>query len=274
MVIRTRRAAVAGLFYPAQPAILLTTVQHLFEEATAVAAPRVAVIVPHAGYAYSGRTAARVFTRTAVPRCCIVVAPNHTGSGHARHGGSVYAVGTLETPLGEVPVEETVAAGLLARCPVLEDDPDAHRTEHAVEVLLPFLFARRPDVAVVPIVLGWSDWPHTRALGEALAETVRATPEPVLLVASSDMNHYESASEGRRKDDMALERIVAMDAEGLLDVTRKQRITMCGRVAASAVLHAAKLLGASRAELVDYSHSGMATGDDSSVVGYAGVVIT
>lgn len=273
-MIRTRRAAVAGLFYPAQPAILLTTVQHLLEEAAAVAAPAVAVIAPHAGYAYSGRTLARVFARTTVPRCCIVVAPNHTGTGRSSHGGSVYAVGTFETPLGGVPVEETVAADLLARCPVLEDDPDAHRTEHAVEVLLPFLFARRPDVAVVPIVLGWSDWPHTRALGEALAQSVRASTEPVLLIASSDMNHYESASEGRRKDDMALERIVAMDAEGLLGVTRKQRITMCGRVAASAVLHAATLLGATRAGVVDYSHSGMSTGDDSSVVGYAGVVIT
>ena len=273
---RTRRPAVAGLFYPAAPATLLTTVQDLLEGAVAAAAPApvIAVIAPHAGYVYSGRTAARVFARTVVPRRCIVLAPNHTGAARASHGGSVYAVGALQTPLGEVPVDETLAADLLARCPILEDDPEAHRTEHAVEVMLPFLFARRPDVAIVPIVLGWSDWPHTRTLAEALAASVRASVEPVLLVASSDMNHYEDAGTGRRKDEMALAEITQMDGEALLEVTRKHHVTMCGRVPAAAVLHAAGLLGATRAELVDYSHSGMTTGDDSSVVGYAGVVIT
>ena len=271
---RSRRPSAAGVFYPAQPAILLTTVQYLIEESEAESAPAVAAIVPHAGYPYSGRTAGRVFARLKVPRRCIVVAPNHTGSGRATHGGSVYAVGSFQTPLGVIPVDEILAADLMARCPVLEDDPDAHRTEHAIEVLLPFMFARRPDVTIVPIVLGWSDWPHTRTLGAALAETVRASDEPVLLIASSDMNHFEPADISRPKDDQALAEALKLDGESLLDVTKRQRITMCGRVPCAAVLHAARLLGASRAELVDYTHSGMSTGDNSSVVGYAGVIIT
>jgi AmmeMemoRadiSam system protein B len=271
-MIRLRRPAVAGLFYPAQPAALLTTVQELLD-GTAAPGAAIAVIAPHAGYVYSGRTAGRVFAGVDVPRRCIVLAPNHTGVGRATTGGSVYAVGALQTPLGDVPVDEILAADLLARCPILEDDPEAHRTEHAIEVMLPFLFARRPDVAIVPIVLGWSDWPHTRRLGDALAAAVRESAEPVLLVASSDMNHYEAAAAGRRKDDMALAEIAKLDGEALLDVTRKRRITMCGRVPAAAVLHAARQLGATRAEVVDYSHSGMTTGDESSVVGYAGVVI-
>jgi len=271
--LRIRHPAVAGLFYPAQPAALLATVQTLLGEVAAGPSPAIAVIAPHAGYVYSGGTAAQVFARVDVPRSCIVVAPNHTGAGAAVHGGSVYAVGALVTPVGEVQVDETLAASLLAACSFLEDDPDAHRREHAVEVELPFLLARRPDVTVVPIVLGWGDWPRTRALGEALAAVVRESSGPVLLVASSDMNHYESAEVTCAKDRLALAPIERLDGEELLEVTRKHRVTMCGRVPAAAVLHAARLLGASRAELVHQSHSGMVTGDDTQVVGYAGVIV-
>lgn len=271
--MRVRHPAVAGLFYPAQPAALLSAVQSLLGEVDAVAAPAVAAIAPHAGYVYSGRTAAQVFARLEVPRRCVVLAPNHTGAGAAVQGGSVYAVGALVTPVGEIPVDETLAASLLAQCPLLEDDPDAHRREHAVEVELPFLLARRPDVTVVPIVLGWGDWPRTRALGEALAAAVGASPEPVLLIASSDMNHYESAEVGGAKDRLALEPALRLDGEELLAVTRKHRVTMCGRVPTAAVLHAARLLGATKGELIHYSHSGMVTGDDNQVVGYAGVIV-
>jgi AmmeMemoRadiSam system protein B len=270
--MRTRHPAVAGLFYPAQPAQLVAAVQALLGEVDAAPAPAVAAIAPHAGYVYSGRTAAQVFARLDVPRRCVVLAPNHTGMGEAAHGGSVYAVGAFVTPAGEVPVDETLAAALLALCSYLEDDPAAHRREHAVEVELPFLLARRPDVTVVPVVLGWSDWPRTRALGEALAAAVRESPEPVLLVASSDMNHYESAAVGGPKDRLALAEVEKLDGEALLEVTRRHHVTMCGRVPAAAVLHAARLLGAARAEVVHYSHSGMVTGDDDAVVGYAGVI--
>ncbi|OYV67234.1 MAG: AmmeMemoRadiSam system protein B [Gemmatimonadetes bacterium 21-71-4] len=232
----------------------------------------VAAMVPHAGYVYSGRTAGEVFARLEVPRRCVVVAPNHTGDGEAAEGGSVFAVGSFVTPVGEVPVDETTAAALLAACDVLEDDPAAHAREHAVEVELPFLLARQPQLAVVPIVLGWSDWPRTRRLAEALAAVVRAAADPVLLVASSDMNHYESAEVAERKDRLALEAAEGLDGEALLDVTRRHRVSMCGRVPAAAVLHAARLLGATRGEVVHRSHSGQVTGDDDSVVSYAGVI--
>ena len=235
--------------------------------------PVVGAIVPHAGYLYSGLTAAKVYARVAVPAAVVVVAPNHTGSGRAPAGGSVYAVGVLRTPAGDVPVHETLAAALLAQCDLLEDDPPAHEREHAVEVHLPFLLARRPDVRVVPIVLGWSDWPRTRQLGEALAAVLRAWPEPVLLVASSDMNHYEPAAVTAVKDGLALAQVERLDAEQLLAVTARHRISMCGRVPSAAVLHAARLLGATRAAVVHRSHSGQVTGEDERVVGYAGVII-
>ena len=270
---RVRKPAVAGLFYPSQPAALLSAVQALVAVPDTGPTPAVAVIVPHAGYQYSGRTAGAVLSRIEVPRRVVILAPNHSGAGSATHGGSVYAVGALRTPLGDVPVDELLAADLLARCALLDDDPDAHRTEHAVEVMLPLLLARRPDVAVVPILLGWTDWPRTRALAEALADAVRASDEAVLLLASSDMNHFEAVGISREKDALALAEIAKLDGEALLDVTKRQRISMCGRVPAAAALHAARLLDASGAEVVDYSHSGMVTGDDSAVVGYAGVVI-
>ena len=270
---RVRKPAVAGLFYPAQPAALLSTVQELVTVADVVPEAAVAVIAPHAGYQYSGPTAGAVFARVAVPRRVIILAPNHTGAGRTTHGGSVWAVGALRTPLGDTPVDELLAADLLARCPLLEDDPAAHRTEHAIEVMLPLLFVRRPDVSVVPILLGWVDWPRSRSLAEALADAIRASDEPVLIVASSDMNHFEAVKVSREKDELALAEIARLDGEALLDVTKRHRITMCGRVPAAVALHAARLLGATAATVVDYSHSGMVTHDDSAVVGYAGVVI-
>ena len=234
--------------------------------------PAIGVIAPHAGYLYSGLTAAHVYGRVVVPAAVVVVAPNHTGLGRSRAGGSVYAHGALRTPSGDVPVHEELAAALLAQCDLLEDDPMAHEREHSVEVHLPFLLARRPDVRVVPIVLGWTDWQRTRLLGEALAAVVRTWPEPVLLVASSDMNHYEDVAATAVKDGLALDQVERMDPEQLLAVTARHRVSMCGRVPSAAVLHAARLLGATRADVVHRSHSGTVTGDDR-VVGYAGVIV-
>ncbi len=271
--MRRRPPAVAGLFYPAQPAPLLQAVRSLLAEVPAAASPAIAALAPHAGYVYSGRTAAHVFARLEVPRRVIVIGPNHTGDGESHAGGSGFALGTFLTPLGDVPVDELLAAALLAECPLLEDDPAAHRREHAVEVELPFLLARQPDLAVVPIVLGWTDWPRCRALAEALATVVREAGEPVLLLASTDLNHYEPASVGEPKDRAALAEVERLDGEALLEVTRRQRVTMCGRAPAAAVIHAARLLGAARGELVHYSHSGMVTGDVGSVVGYGGVIV-
>ncbi len=214
-----------------------------------------------------------MYARLEVPRAVVVLAPNHTGQGRARSGGSVYARGSFRTPVGAVPVQEALADALLAACDLLEDDPEAHEREHAVEVHLPFLLARRADCAVVPIVLGWSDWPRTARLGAALAEVVRGWPEPVLLVASSDMNHYEAAAACAAKDGLALAEVARLDGERLLAVTARHRVTMCGRVPAAAVLHAAKLLGAVRADVVHRSHSGAVTGEDDRVVSYAGVIV-
>jgi AmmeMemoRadiSam system protein B len=167
-----------------------------------------------------------------------------------------------------------MAQGLLeASRGIVAVDHDAHRAEHAVEVELPFLQLLRVDVRIVPLVIAWDGWDAARLLGETLARLVKAAGEPVLLVASSDLNHYEPAGVTEQKDAQALDAIRAMDGVELLARCKRERISMCGRGPAAVVIAAAKALGASRADVVDYRHSGWVSGDNARVVGYAGVVI-
>ncbi len=138
---------------------------------------------------------------------------------------------------------------------------------------LPFLRAVAPDARLAPIVLAWDEWEPVQQLASALAATVEKWPTGVLLVASSDMTHFESAATAAAKDEMALAAVRRLDAKQLLDVCRRERVTMCGRAPSAVVIEAARRLGAESAEVVDYRHSGWVTGDDSEVVAYAGVVI-
>ena len=222
---------------------------------------------------YSGPTAAAVFARTTIPALVVILAPNHTGVCDAEGGVSLWEAGAFRTPLGEVPIDERLGDALLTASPLVDVDHDAHRAEHAVEVELPFLQLVRPDVRIVPLVIAWDTWPQARALGETLAQLVRSAGEPVLLLASSDLNHYEPAAVSERKDARALEMVTALDGAELLARCTREGISMCGRGPAAVVIAAARALGANQAEVVDYRHSGWATGDNARVVGYAGVVI-
>jgi hypothetical protein len=274
-----RAPAASGRFYPADPARLADDVDALCRDARAAAGdappePAIAAIAPHAGLPYSGPTAARVFVRLALPRVVVIVAPNHTGVWRAPGGASLVLRGAFRTPLGDVALAEDLARALLDAEPLVGEDADAHRGEHAIEVELPFLQRLRPDVHIVPLVLAFADWEPCRALGDTLARLVRAWPEPVLLVASSDLDHYEPAFVSERKDARALAAVEALDGAELLARCEREDISMCGRAASATVLAAATTLGATRAVVVDYRHSGQVTGDLERVVGYGGVVIT
>ena len=267
-----RQPAVAGRFYPSDPNELRALVAACFEGVPDEARRCRAAIAPHAGLSYSGRCAGGVFGRLCLPPAIVILAPNHTGVCRSP-GASLYARGAFATPLGAVQIDEALGAALLRASDLVADDPAAHEFEHAVEVELPFIRTRAPDSAIVPIVVAWDDWARTAELAAALAAVLSDWPSGVLLVASSDMTHYESAAEAERKDAAALEAIAALDGQALLDTCARRRITMCGRVPAAAALEAARRLGASGADLVDYRHSGDVTGDVSSVVSYAGVLI-
>jgi AmmeMemoRadiSam system protein B len=272
--VTVRPPAVSGRFYPADPVELRATVATLLADARTNAAAARAVIVPHAGYIYSGRTAATAFARVTIPGLVIIVAPNHTGICDATSGISLWEAGAFRTPLGDVPVDAEAAAALREISGgSVEIDHAAHRAEHAVEVELPFLQILRSDVRIVPLVLAWDAWDAARLLGETLARVVKAAGEPVLLLASSDLNHYEPAPVAEQKDARALDAIQGLDGAELLARCKRERISMCGRGPVAVVLAAAKALGGIRADVVDYRHSGWVSGDNARVVGYAGVVI-
>jgi len=276
--VSIRPPAVSGRFYPSDPAELRATVATLLADARSAVRPSdrpaVGVIAPHAGYIYSGRTAAAVFAQVTIPGLVIILAPNHTGLSDADGGVSLWEAGAFRTPLGDVPIEAELAQALLEISRgVVSVDHEAHRAEHAVEVELPFLQMLRSDVRIVPLVLAWDSWEPARQLGDILARLVRAAGEPVLLLASSDLNHYEPAAVSEAKDARALEAVRALDGDELLARCKRERISMCGRGPAAAVIAAARALGATRADVVDYRHSGWVSGDNARVVGYAGVVI-
>lgn len=269
-----RHPAVAGRFYPSDPNDLRTEVRSYLSQATSEERSPVRAIgclAPHAGYVYSGHVAGAVFARAKIPRRCIVLCPNHTGVGHPL---AIMSEGAWKTPLGEVGIDRPLAQALKNRLPVLQEDASAHRAEHAAEVELPFLQMRQNEVWFVPIAVGTGQFDVLEQLGKAIADVIANQKDAILIVASSDMNHYESDEVTRAKDHRAIERILTLDARGLFDVVTQQDISMCGFGPAVAMLTAARQLGAKSAELVKYATSGDVSGDRDMVVGYAGVIVT
>jgi len=271
-----RHPAVAGRFYPGDEKSLREAVgtylsqtshSHTSEQKSGRA---VGCIVPHAGYMYSGHVAGAVFAAVEIPQLCLVLCPNHTGEGCAL---AIVSEGAWETPLGNVLIDDAFAGALKQRCPLLQDDSSAHRSEHGAEVELPFLQMRQPQLRFVPIALGTGQFEILEQLGNAIGDVIAAQNNPVLIVASSDMNHYESNSVTRVKDRSAIEPILRLDARGLYDTVTQQHISMCGFGPAVAMLTAARRLGATSAELVKYATSGEVSGDLHMVVGYAGIVV-
>ncbi len=265
-----REPAVAGLFYPAQREQLERLLDTCLGPPAAEPEPAVACLVPHAGYIYSGPVAGAVYRRLLLPRRFIILCPRHYPVGQPL---AILSSGSWQTPLGEVPVDTVLAQALRQACPLLREDAEAHRMEHSLEVQLPFLQRLLGEFRFVPVALGTAVLAALEELGRAVARVVAGAGEPVLVIASSDMNHYESDAVTRQKDRRAIERILALDPAGLFRTVTEEEISMCGFAAAVAMLTAARELGASRAELVRYATSGDVTGDRSAVVGYAGIVI-
>jgi hypothetical protein len=265
-----REPAVAHQFYPGDPATLKHTLDSLIPAATA-RQKALAVVSPHAGYIYSGSVAGETFAAVEIPRDIVMLGPNHHGY------GAVVAVmekGAWSMPLGEVPINSVLAQGLLAQTELIAADTLAHRFEHSLEVQVPFLQYLRPDLTLLPMVISHLSFKACQEVGEALAAVIEQYRQPVLIVASSDMTHYESRAAATAKDSLVLERIEALDPEGLYNTVRSNKITMCGVMPTTIALIAALRLGATRARLVRYTDSGEASGDTSQVVGYAGFVIS
>ena len=276
MPTAVRQPAVAGRFYPANA-------QHLRAEIeTYTSAPpsifpqtetkinALGCVVPHAGYVYSGHVAGAVYRRIELPQRFVILCPNHTGMGEPL---AIMSEGQWLTPLGEVPIDAGLAEKLKARLSLLSEDQAAHRYEHALEVQLPFLQVLAPGFQFVPITVGTSIFEALSALGAVIGSVAAEAGGPVLVIASSDMNHYESDSITRVKDRRAIDQLLAVDPRGLYDVVHQGDISMCGYGPAVVMLTAARKLGATGAELVRYATSGDISGDRDMVVGYAGVAV-
>lgn len=266
----SRVPAVAGRFYPGRAGELRQTIEE-FTRSDDARVAALGVVVPHAGYLYSGAIAGQTFRRVDIPRRVILLGPNHHGLGHR---AAVYASGSWATPLGEIAIDAQLSGALLAGCPDLAADELAHKFEHSLEVQAPFIQVLAPGSSIVPICLGMLSLETLLGLGRDMARVLTQYPGEVLIVASSDMTHYEAGAVAREKDLRALRRITELNPQGLYRTVREERISMCGVLPVVVMLTAALGLGARQATLVRYGNSGDVTGDQSEVVGYAGVVVT
>jgi MEMO1 family protein len=233
--------------------------------------PAIGIVVPHAGYVYSGQVAGSVYSRLIIPNRTIILCPNHTGMGAPM---AIMSKGAWRTPLGDIQIDAEMSSALMALDPAIEEDALAHEREHSLEVQLPFLqYLKGAGVMFVPITVGTSDWSDLENLGRAIAHAVQQVDSSTLIIASSDMNHYESDAITRIKDAKAIDPLLKRDARNLYETVQRNRISMCGFAPVTAMLIAANLLGATEAELVNYATSAEVSGDFDRVVGYAGIGI-
>jgi len=269
-----RSPAVAGQFYPGDPVALSKQITGFVgkvgERVTALGA-----MVPHAGYMYSGKVAAEVFAHMQPADTYIILGPNHTGMGPAF---SIMGDGVWRTPLGDARVDGGLAHSIFKNSKNVELDELAHVREHSIEVQLPLIQYLGGDFMFVPISVSHyaPDRDYlalVREIGSAIAKACEGRNERIVIVASSDLTHYEPDDVAREKDKLALDAILALDEEKLLTVVGENKISMCGFGPTSIMLAACKARGAKKAELVDYMTSGDTTGDKSAVVGYGGVLV-
>jgi MEMO1 family protein len=266
-----RQPAVAGRFYKGTPESLRKQVQE-FIIPVAEREKAIGILSPHAGLMYSGAVAGAVYSHIELPETIVLIGPNHTGLGAPV---SLMLRGEWETPLGTVTIDEFLAASILSRSPRIREDSLAHVREHSLEVQLPFIQYFRNDCKIVPIQMLDVKLDTCLEVGKAVGEAIIGSGmrDKTLIVASSDMSHYERAASAKEKDFKAIQQILNLDPEGLHRTVKNYGITMCGCGPAVAMLTACKLLGATSTKLIKYTNSGEVSGDYEQVVGYAGVII-
>jgi len=266
-----REPHVAGQFYSASAGRLKAEVELLIGKPSAKREV-IACMLPHAGYIYSGRVAAAVVSAIEIKEKVIIMGPNH--SGYGREFG-VMAEGVWQMPFGNVPIDSDLAKALLKKSSYLEEDSLSHAYEHSLEVELPFLQYFRQDFSIVPIIFSAADLKVYKDIGKAIASCVKELKleKKTLIVASSDMTHYEPQNSAEKKDKQAIEAIRELDEDKLWERINHFNISMCGYAPVIAMISAAKELGAKKSELVAYQTSAESSGDYSSVVGYAGIII-
>ncbi|MBI2341048.1 MAG: AmmeMemoRadiSam system protein B [Deltaproteobacteria bacterium] len=265
-----RLPAVAGQFYSANPAQLKKDLASMISEASQKIRAK-GIIVPHAGYMYSGKVAGQVYSKVEIPDQLIILSPNHTGVGVPF---SIMNRGAWRLPMGDAKIDEDLADKLMKEFDSLEIDAMAHAREHSLEVQIPFVQYLKKDFAFVPVTIGHVPYPLCKEFGEAIARIVAKEKDTILIIASSDMNHYEEHNRTLEKDQWAIDEILKKDPKGLYETVHDKDISMCGIIPTTVMLIACNQLGTKKAELVDHKTSGDVSGDYSGVVGYAGVIVS
>ncbi len=266
-----RQPVVANRFYEGDPTQLRQTLAQLIpsiDEKKKIKAK--AVIVPHAGYVYSGGVAGESFAQVKIPETVIILGPNHHGQGEPL----AVSIEDWDMPMGKVACAADLATALIQDSELFVADKVAHQNEHSLEVQVPFLQYFQDKLSIVAIVVSHIPFSQCQQAAAEIARAVKAYDKPVLLVASTDMTQYESRQNASKKDHLALEHILNLDPPGLYNTVIGNRISMCGIIPTTITLLAAMELGAMQAELVRYTDSGEASGDIDQVVGYAGLVIS
>jgi AmmeMemoRadiSam system protein B len=265
-----RKPAVAGYFYPEKAGKLRAMMETMVDPRAEKEKAR-AVVSPHAGYVYSGPVAGAVFSSVVLPDLFVILGPSHRGM---RSLFAIAGKGVWQTPLGEIPVQSELAKLIMSHSASIEEEESAHALEHSLEVQLPFIQYFKKDFSIVSVCVSYqATFEDLDELAGAVVAGLRECGQESLIVASTDMSHYVSQETARRKDFLAIEKILALDARGLYDIIREEDISMCGYQPTAAAIIAAKALGAKKAELIRYQTSGDITGDYSEVVGYAGLRI-
>ena len=265
----TRKPVVAGQFYPQTEASLKKMLSKLIDAGSEKQEVK-GVIMPHAGYVYSGHVAGAVISKVELKKTAIILGTNHTGS------GSPFSIMTKEnwmTPLGEVKIDVEIAGSILKESTLLEEDSLAHLYEHSIEVEVPFLQYLKADIKIVPIVISSRDIKEYQQLAKEITEGFKKIGRSAFFVASTDFTHYESRDAAEEKDRLAIDAILGLDEERLFQVVEENNISMCGLAPTCTLISICKNLGAKKAGLVKYQTSGDVTGDHASVVGYAGLLL-
>jgi MEMO1 family protein len=267
-----RLPSVAGSFYPSDVTELSALIaKYTKKQSGATSVNAKACLVPHAGYVYSGKVAGAVFAKIRLPRKIVILGVRHRPPGSP---AAIISQGAWRTPLGDAMIDEALAGALRRECSLLSEDDVAHSKEHSLEVQLPFLQALDAGFTFVPIALGTLNFETLVSVGEAIGRVLAAEEQDVLLLTTSDLNHYEDDATTRVKDGQAIEQLLNMDARGLFDVCRKEDISMCGLGPAVAMLTALRALSAAKPELIRYATSGDISGNPEAVVGYAGMIFS
>jgi len=265
-----RKAAVAGYFYPQKEKDLRKMIEEMVDPEMKKE-KAFCVVSPHAGFIYSGPVAGAVFSSVHLPDRFIIMGPSHRG---IESRFALMDEGIWEMPFGDVSIDSELSELIMNHTDLITKDDMAHLSEHSLEVQLPFIQYFKKDISIVPICISYyASFEDLEALGKAAAQGIKESEKDVMIVASTDMSHYVNQKVAQKKDFLAIDKILELDAKGLYEVVNRENISMCGFQPTTSAVVASKELGAQKAELIKYQTSGDVTGDFQEVVGYAGIRI-